>query len=175
MDLAQTDVIGNFLRTLGDYDELPEPTNIEWDASDASESAADASMSHTVPFPQFWPSITLHDLGQLAHRQAITEVWVEYLPEPDCYIKWTRYWVRCDTALFSNRSPSMITDLNYREGDGRREWSRWPQDKSCYELSELKIAAKATLRASRAVHNLIRSRRLAAWAIAAKELAKALH
>jgi hypothetical protein len=46
------------------------------DVSDASFS----SESSMVPLPRTFPFVALSDLGDLAHRQAIAEVWVDYLP-----------------------------------------------------------------------------------------------
>lgn len=44
--------------------------------SDASFS----SESLMVLLPRTFPFVALSDLGDLAHRQAIAEVWVDYLP-----------------------------------------------------------------------------------------------
>ncbi|KAJ7458671.1 hypothetical protein B0H11DRAFT_2061318 [Mycena galericulata] len=46
------------------------------DASDASFM----SVSSTVSLPRVFPFVTPNDCGDLAQRQAIAEIWVEYIP-----------------------------------------------------------------------------------------------
>lgn len=160
--------------------DLPDSSDSECDSgteSDASD-ASFSSGSSTVSLPRSFPFVTLNDLGDLAHRQAIAEIWVEYvfvcanchrasrspqtnfflIQDQDLFIKWTRFWLRRDTSLSSQASPGMIVDINHRRRGRRDNWSHWHTGVPCYELSDLEEAAAVARRAARKEYNLIRVR-----------------
>ncbi|KAF8146364.1 hypothetical protein K438DRAFT_2028311 [Mycena galopus ATCC 62051] len=152
--------------------ELSDTQPPDSDLSAASDVSSSSSESLIIPLPRVFPFVTLLDRGDLAHRQAIAEIWIDYLPAPDCYVKWTRYWVSTNSPLSNHHSPALILDISpgYPTRH-RKEWTYWPIMEPYHRLTELQRAARAVRRASKEECNLIRSKRLDAWAQEAKALA----
>ncbi|KAJ7133151.1 hypothetical protein C8R44DRAFT_730346 [Mycena epipterygia] len=130
---------------------------------------SDCCNRRDIPYKWYQPHMQtpfgvflLHEkLTPMGHQYRWPEV--DYLQAPKIYVKWTRYWVRHDTRLPSQSSPSMLVRLSYPEHE-RRDWTFWPKCQACYELTDLETAAKTALHASRKEPNLCRSDRLLEWA-----------
>ncbi|KAF8145023.1 hypothetical protein K438DRAFT_2028942 [Mycena galopus ATCC 62051] len=169
--------------------ELSDTQPPDSDLSATSDASSSSSKSLIIPLPRVFPFVTLLDRGDLAHRQAIAEIWIDYLPArslccfnsittwlspqaPDCYVKWTCYWVLTNSPLSNHHSPALILDISpgYPTRH-RKEWTYWLIMEPYHRLTELQRATRAVRRASKEECNLIRSKRLDAWAQEAKALA----